>query len=125
MRSVNSRLIERIMGVLASGLVAGASCGGQSASDSPTSGTGGTTETRHAELAWAFVQWAIATGGAPVRSAVERSFEDAAPRSTTCTDSSHVDPLATHGRLGHAARAALALQIQTTVIEPCARALLA
>lgn len=80
-------------------------------------------ELRHAELAWAFVQWAMATGSLPVRAAVERAFE-ASPRSTTCSAAGHDDPLATHGRLGHAARAALALQIQTTVIDPCRRALL-
>jgi hypothetical protein len=82
-------------------------------------------ETRHAELAWAFVQWAVATGGVPVRAAVERAFETAARCSTTCTGASNDDPLATHGRLGHDARTALALQIQRTVIEPCGRALLA
>src|SRR5262249_22081133 len=34
-------------------------------------------EQRHAELAWSFVRWALAEGGAPVRAAVERAFREA------------------------------------------------
>jgi hypothetical protein len=34
-------------------------------------------EARHGELAWAFVRWAIAQGGAPVRAAVRAAFDRA------------------------------------------------
>lgn len=84
-------------------------------------------ETRHAELAWAFANWALRTGGAPVRRAIERAFADAAPSDdqAPCAQSSTADPLAAHGRLGPRARAQLAAQTYQSVIAPCARALFA
>jgi len=40
-------------------------------------------ETRHAELAWATVRWALDTGGAPVRCALEAALDARAPAAVT------------------------------------------
>lgn len=77
-------------------------------------------EARHAELAWRFVGWAIATGGAPVRRAVDAAF--AAARFTARGDGAGA--LAAHGRLTTDEVARVAADALDAVVRPCAAALL-
>ncbi|WP_434042688.1 MULTISPECIES: ferritin-like domain-containing protein [Sorangium] len=85
-------------------------------------------EAAHAELAWAFVRWAIARGGEPVRAAVARAFDEAlAPlRAAREPERDGVDVAAwrDHGRLTDAERARCHLDAVREVIGPCAHALL-
>jgi hypothetical protein len=86
-------------------------------------------ETRHAELAWSFVRWAIDVGGDDVRRAVARAFAEATAASRALTLAP--DPGAatatewrTHGRLMRSeARKAVEATLRA-IVEPCARVLL-
>jgi hypothetical protein len=83
-------------------------------------------ETRHAELAWKVVAWALEKGGDPVRRAVERAFTGFRTPETPFIDlaGASVSDLEAHGRLlPHAARAS-ALEALYRVVRPCAAALL-
>jgi hypothetical protein len=85
-------------------------------------------EQRHAELAWRFVRWALAEGGAPVRAAVEKAFAEAV-RETLAMDFTEVAGLdeaawRAHGRLpGRTARALVQKGLEE-IVEPCRVALL-
>jgi hypothetical protein len=83
-------------------------------------------ETRHAELAWRFVAWAIAKGG----SEVLRRVETAAHRAMTATLAMEVRSLAVdaplwreHGRLSCAEARAVASRGAKEVVLPALRAL--
>jgi hypothetical protein len=83
-------------------------------------------ETRHAELAWRFVAWALERGPLSLRGAVQRGFADA--RAAAMADASSPAPeeqaLARHGLLGATTRRALHRRVLSEVIDPCAVALL-
>lgn len=77
-------------------------------------------EARHAELAWRFVAWAVATGGGAVRDAVTRAFAMRMP------DDAPAAAPANHafGRLGPEELRDAARDARRDVIDPCAAALL-
>ncbi|WP_437738173.1 ferritin-like domain-containing protein [Sorangium sp. So ce1335] len=85
-------------------------------------------EAAHAELAWAFVRWALARGGEPVRAAVARAFDEAlaGARAARGPERAGVDAAAwrDNGRLTEAERARCHLDAVREVIAPCAEALL-
>ncbi|WP_437291789.1 ferritin-like domain-containing protein [Sorangium sp. So ce406] len=85
-------------------------------------------ESTHAELAWAFVRWAVARGGAPVRAAVARAFDEALADALAARgpERAGVDAAAwgDHGRLTEAERARCHVTAVREVIAPCAEALL-
>jgi len=83
-------------------------------------------ETRHAELAWRFVAWAVARGGAGVARAVEIAIDRACRK----TLAMHVRPLAVdaaawsaHGRLACAEARAIAARGIAEIVGPAARSL--
>lgn len=77
-------------------------------------------EARHAELAWAFVKWALETGDAGVRAAIERSFDRAeAPRPTD--DDARGDRF---GRLSPARRWEVGREAYAAIVKPAAALLL-
>lgn len=80
-------------------------------------------ESRHAELAWSTVAWAIRVGGPEVREAVEHAFRSAAERrlEVLTTDA---PSLAAYGRLSAAEAEAVQCQTLAEVILPCADSLL-
>lgn len=81
-------------------------------------------ETRHAELAWQFVQWALERGGVEIEALVRRELF--APVSElACASSPDDELLLGCGVLPPAHRRALRAQATARVIGPCARALLA
>jgi hypothetical protein len=84
-------------------------------------------ETRHAELAWRFVGWAIAQGGEPVRaavrSAVRRAFAETRRVALRSYDVD-VEAWHAHGRLTPADVRAVSERGIAEVIEPCLAALL-
>jgi hypothetical protein len=87
-------------------------------------------EQRHAELAWRFVAWALATGGESARRTVERTFaEELASQGETAAAEpcSANDLLLWHraGRLSAAETLALAATVRREVITPALHALLA
>jgi hypothetical protein len=84
-------------------------------------------ETRHAELAYRFVKWALATSGPELEQAVRREFEALAseappPRSAPPESEAH---LLRHGIVPQAMREAIRRQAIAEVILPCSRALFA
>ena len=83
-------------------------------------------ETRHAELAWKVVAWAVRRGGAPVRAVVERAFSEfrAPPAPTLDLGAVNLQHFAEHGRLTPEHARALALEALATVVRPCAAGLL-
>jgi len=82
-------------------------------------------ETRHAELAWKVVAWAIRQGGAPVRAAAERTFTEFRPPPAPAIDLSGVDleQFAAHGRLTPERAREVALEAIANVVRPCAAGL--
>lgn len=82
-------------------------------------------ESRHAELAWRTVAWALEVGGAEVRAAVERAFIEGA----RAVDVLPVEPtgpaLADHGRLGAERTRVARITGLDAVVRPCWEALLA
>jgi len=84
-------------------------------------------ETRHAELAYCFVQWALTLGDATLRSAVEREFAGLAARpafaheALTDEDNERLQ----HGIVPEVMRRAIRDRAIAQVILPCSRALLA
>ncbi len=83
-------------------------------------------ESRHAELGWRFVRWALAEGGAEVAAAVTAAFEQAlsAPVSPA-PDALPAEVLRAAGRLPAADCVALRAQIRREVLLPCRATLLA
>lgn len=80
-------------------------------------------ESRHAELAWSTVAWAIRTGGAAVRHAVESAFASATQRRVDVL-TTDAPELAAYGRLGAAEAEAVQRRTLAEVILPCAASLL-
>jgi hypothetical protein len=87
-------------------------------------------ETRHAELAWRFVAWALETAAEPRRAELcrriraELAEELSAPVSAGGL-SERDRELARHGLLGSSLRQALRARVLREVVAPCAEALLA
>jgi hypothetical protein len=83
-------------------------------------------ESRHAELAWRVVAWAIQVGGPEVRAAAERAFRGFRPPRPPRIDMEDVnlDSFAAHGRLTPEHARAIALEALDRVVRPCAAALL-
>jgi hypothetical protein len=83
-------------------------------------------ETRHAELAWKVVAWAIRAGGASVRRAAERAFSGFVPPPAPpiALDGVSLDEFAAHGRLTPERARAVALEAIERVVRPVAAGLL-
>ena len=84
-------------------------------------------ETRHAELAWRVVAWAIEVGGPTVKDAVERAFSGFRAPETPDIDLDGIDQqkFEEHGRLAPDKARLAALGALHDVVRPCAAALLA
>lgn len=83
-------------------------------------------ETRHAELAWRFVAWAVEAGGEPVRRSVAAAFvkaNDERPRPSPGPRAPElVRQLAAHGRIGEASlSAALDATFEETILPNAAQ----
>jgi hypothetical protein len=82
-------------------------------------------ESRHAELAYRFVAWAVAEGGDDVRTAVSAAFA-AIRTSGTRVHSAVGDPmLRAHGRLAEGEIRDVERRALSDVVAPCLRAMLA
>jgi hypothetical protein len=81
-------------------------------------------EARHAELAWLFVRWALATGGASVRDKLGKAIASSSRPSGSPPPCSDEDALNDHGILSGAQRAAMKAHAMQTVVLPAARRLL-
>jgi hypothetical protein len=83
-------------------------------------------ESRHAELAWRVVAWAVRSGGPEVRAAAARAFAGFRPPSPPRIDLEGVSlqSFAAHGRLTPEHARAVALDALDNVVRPCAAALL-
>lgn len=84
-------------------------------------------ERRHAELAWQFVAWVLASADDALQDDVRRLFEHEANNASTTsqrqlTDSERV--LAAHGHLPHSFRRTLRARVLEEVVLPSARLLL-
>jgi hypothetical protein len=77
-------------------------------------------EARHAELAWKFVRWALASGGKSVRAAVEDALQGAHSHAGSA---SSMAAAREHGRLGPGDFEQVSAQAWREIIDPCARAL--
>jgi len=84
-------------------------------------------ESRHAELAWRFIRWAVQIGGAPVREAVREAFERTLARfeCASALEGIHEHRLEAHGILSERRKHTLRAQIMTEVIRPALVGLLA
>jgi hypothetical protein len=86
-------------------------------------------ETRHAELAWRFVQWVLHDGPGELRAAAARELvtmiesEIPSPHADVASDDVASDVLHAHGVLTPAENAAIRARVLSEVILPCARAL--
>ena len=82
-------------------------------------------ESRHAELAWKVVAWAVRQGGARVRAVAERAFSEFRAPPAPTLDLADVDlrAFAEHGRLTPERARAVALEALETVVRPCAAGL--
>jgi hypothetical protein len=78
-------------------------------------------ETRHAELAWRFLAWALDVGGHPVRERVMRAFAGFHPAPPTPEDLGGVDLALyeAHGRMVAAEARAIADRALADVVRPC------
>lgn len=84
-------------------------------------------ETRHAELAWQFVAWALANGPASLKLEVKLAFESAhlcSSESPPPQISAEARRLLRYGQMSADLRQALRRRVLAEVIAPCARALL-
>lgn len=83
-------------------------------------------ESRHAELAWRVVAWAIQVGGPEVRAAAERAFRGFRPPRPPLIDMDDVnlDHFAAHGRLTPEHARAIAIDALDRIVRPCAAGLL-
>ncbi len=83
-------------------------------------------ETRHAELAWRFLAWALDTGGPAVRESVIRAFAGFRPAPPTPDDLQGVDMalFEAHGRIVATEARAIADRALADVVRPCLCALL-
>lgn len=83
-------------------------------------------ETRHAELAFRFVAWAIDVGGDDVRNAVIRALDGFRPPSTSPEklDGVNLDDYRAHGRIPAREARAMAERALQQIVVPCICALL-
>lgn len=83
-------------------------------------------ETRHAELAWRVVAWALQAFGEPVRRAALRTFAEFQPPEAPVLDLAGVDLLAfeAHGRLLPEDARRVGIEALERIVRPCAAALL-
>jgi hypothetical protein len=83
-------------------------------------------ETRHAELAWRFLAWALEVGGPDVRERVMRAFAGFRPAPPTPENLDGVDLglFEAHGRMVAGEARAIADQALADVVRPCLCALL-
>jgi hypothetical protein len=83
-------------------------------------------ETRHAELAWRFVAWALEVGPAGLRERARAAFAAATEHTAPAlpAPAERDRELARHGLIGGTLRADLRSRVLHDVIAPCARALL-
>jgi len=79
-------------------------------------------ETRHAELAWRTIAWALEVGGARARAALERALAEAAEESEAGAEGAG---LLAHGIVSDALRGELRRAAIAQVVLPCAAALVA
>lgn len=83
-------------------------------------------EARHAELAWTFVGWAIATGGETVRGAVARAIDETFARPPVAFDHALecVDPevARAHGLLDETTARETVARALRDIVAPCAAA---
>jgi hypothetical protein len=83
-------------------------------------------EARHAELAWRFVGWALATGDATVRAAITRAFTSGSLLTgRSVPEEVDLAQWEAHGRLSAEAFETTARTAMRDVVRPCALALLA
>ena len=77
-------------------------------------------ESRHAELAWRFIRWAVQIGGAPVREAVRDAFERTLARfeCSSALEGIHEHRLEAHGILSERRKHTLRTQIMAELIRP-------
>jgi len=76
-------------------------------------------EARHAELAWRFVQWALATNRDDVREAVLAAFDAAGPTSITLPEGIDGTQWRAHGRLLPSEHAEIVRSVLDEVVRPC------
>lgn len=84
-------------------------------------------ERRHADLAWKFVAWALASSDNDLRDDVRRLFEHEVSSTVATSDRPLTESeraLAAHGHLPHAFRRTLRAQVLAEVVAPAARMLL-
>jgi hypothetical protein len=84
-------------------------------------------ESRHAELAWIFVRWAISTGGSSVRAKLARAAARVAAEATAAVrphDEPSVSTLNEHGVLSEEQRQGLKARGLLSVVLPATRDLL-
>jgi hypothetical protein len=84
-------------------------------------------ETRHAQLAWRFVAWALDTGPASLRTEVREAFaRELATELPAARERGELEQrLLRHGLMSDDLRSALRARVLREVIAPCADALLA
>jgi hypothetical protein len=83
-------------------------------------------ESRHAELAWRTVAWAVRVGGDAVREAVRRAFDEASGEGIIANASPALaGAMNAHGRLTGAELASQLDAARRDVVRPCMEALLA
>ncbi|WP_437875771.1 hypothetical protein [Sorangium sp. So ce513] len=80
-------------------------------------------EARHAELAWAFVRWAVAVGGAGLRERVAAAFARALEQVGSAPDPAGGDIPSTHGFVPPSELRQLRRQAIADVLRPAAAAL--
>ena len=81
-------------------------------------------ESRHAELAFETVGWAIAIGGARVRAAVSAAFANALRAGPPGDDGNEATlDLSVHGRLSTRERAEISIAVREEIVRPLAEAL--
>jgi hypothetical protein len=83
-------------------------------------------ETKHAELAFRFVQWALSIGGAALETAVRHEFQALAAlaqKESKAVDATSNNQLLVHGVVPPELRRTIRAQAFTDVILPCAQAL--
>jgi len=83
-------------------------------------------ETRHAELAWRFVQWVLEYGEAELRVEAARELVTLveAERGKATAGATRVDPiLAAHGMIPEGTRSEIRRRVIDEIVVPCAAAL--
>ncbi|MBX3199522.1 MAG: ferritin-like domain-containing protein [Labilithrix sp.] len=76
-------------------------------------------EAHHAELAWSFVQWALSTGRADVRDAVDAAFDAPVAGPPALPDGIDAAVWTAHGRLLPGEHASVIRSVLEQVVAPC------